>query len=441
MSMGQGVNPPGFYYSIAYWLICFIYISSYKRRLEGVKLFLAHICFFAAIFVFMTITDGINALLFIPCMIVTFCILLGYIYICCEFSFLEVVYYCSRAFITGEFAGSLAWQLCYYAWPRLQISSKEIFGVAILIIIYPILFGVFLIMERSFVKKNEMRVSKRETIVVLCIMAAAFAISNISYISPNTPFSTNYAEELFIIHTFADLCGLAILYAYHFQNQELQRIFDVNTLQNIVDAQYRNYQMAQESIDIINQKYHDLKHQIGILKMEAKNGKSIQYLEQMEKEIKSYEAQNKTGNHVVDTVLTSKSLYCQTRGITLTCVAEGSVLNFMDDMDVSALFGNLLDNAIESVEKEQDREKRLIHLSVLQQKDFLRIRAENYCKEEIRFKNGIPVTTKSDRTTHGFGMKSMQSTVQKYGGSLQATWKDSWFEVRILIPISKNEIL
>lgn len=90
----------------------------------------------------------------------------------------------------------------------------------------------------------------------------------------------------------------------------------------------------------------------------------------MEQEIRSYEAQNKTGNEVLDTILTSKSLYCQQHGITLTCVADGAALDFMDTMDLCSLFGNALDNAIESVEKLPDSEQRLIHLVVARQKSF-----------------------------------------------------------------------
>ena len=89
-------------------------------------------------------------------------------------------------------------------------------------------------------------------------------------------------------------------------------------------------------------------------------------------------------------------------------MADGTLLDFMAEMDISALFGNVLDNAIESVEKLDDKEKRLIHLSVAKQKNFLRIRSENYTEEKITFKNGMPVTTKKDKRFHGFGMKSIQ---------------------------------
>lgn len=139
---------------------------------------------------------------------------------------------------------------------------------------------------------------------------------------------------------------------------------------------------------------------------------------------------------MLDAVLTSKSLYCQNNGIGLTCVADGSALNFMEDMDISALFGNILDNAIESVQKLNEQEKRLIHLSVAKQKQFLRIRCENYCEEQLKFENGIPVTTKKDRRFHGFGMKSIKSTAAKYGGSVTTDLKKNWFELRILIPLS-----
>ena len=107
----------------------------------------------------------------------------------------------------------------------------------------------------------------------------------------------------------------------------------------------------------------------------------------------------------------------------------------MNDMEISSLFGNMLDNAIENVEKQKDHDKRLIRLYVDQEKGFLRIRMENYCDEKVKFRNGMPVTTKHDRYLHGYGMKSIQKTVQKYNGSVVASQENNWFMLRILIPI------
>ena len=111
-------------------------------------------------------------------------------------------------------------------------------------------------------------------------------------------------------------------------------------MQNVLQNQYVQYKQSRESIDLINYKYHDLKHQIAVLRSETDPEKRNEFLNHMEDEIRQYEAQNKTGNKVLDTVLTSKSLYCAKHGITFTCVADGTLLDFMDIMDICSIFGS-----------------------------------------------------------------------------------------------------
>ena len=77
--------------------------------------------------------------------------------------------------------------------------------------------------------------------------------------------------------------------------------------------------------------------------------------------------------------------------------------------------------AIESVVKIKDCQKRLISLHVIQDKQFIRIRTENYCEENVQFQDGIPITTKKDKRFHGYGMKSMKKNCRevwrfRYGG-------------------------
>lgn len=214
-------HTPGIYYAIAYWLGCSFFIWHNPKRLTGWKLGVAHVLFFVAIAAFMVATDGVSRVWFLPCVSFYVFLMLVFIKTCCDINWTKAGYFCARAFIMGEFAASLEWQL----------------------------------------------------------------------------------------------------------------------------------------------------------------------------------------------------------------------LDFMNPMDLSALFGNALDNAIESVSKIQDPEKRLIHVSVVRQKNFLRIRVENCYEGDIHFRHGVPVTTK-DESYHGFGLKSMKQTVEKYNGSLTIHAKDGWFELRILFPIT-----
>jgi sensor histidine kinase regulating citrate/malate metabolism len=221
--------------------------------------------------------------------------------------------------------------------------------------------------------------------------------------------------------------------------QELHTRTELESLQQLMHMHYSNYRLSKESIALVDQKYHDLKHQIDILRTETPQDRQ-KYLDLLEQEIKTYEAQNKTGNRILDTILTAKTLQCQNRGISLTCVADGSALDFMNTMDLSALFGNALDNAIEGACKIADPEKRLIHVSVARQKQFLRIRIENCYEGELLYENGVFLTTKADKLHHGFGLKSMQETVEKYNGSMTVEAREGWFELRILLPLPAAQV-
>lgn len=437
MNTAEVLNTPGYYYAIAYALSVFVIACTNERKLGRWKLAAVSCVQFALLLFFMTETDGVRQELFIPSMMVIVGLLLGYIYICNDFSFKEAGFYCVKAFINGEFAASMCWQIYYYL-RYVRGMHGEHWRWVELVLVYAVIFAILTLIELNLKKDlEELHITRRELLVVIIIAASVFAMSNLSYLDQNGLFSGSFVMDIFIIRTLVDLSGIAVLYAYHIQVKEVQIRFEKDALHNIMEMQYKNYQLSKENIDMVNQKYHDLKHQINILKTQSYTGKSTSYLEKMEREIRVYETQNKTGNQILDAVLTNKAMICQNKEIELKFIVDGEALSFMDDMDVSALFGNMLDNAIESAEKQQEKQKRLIWLYVTREKQFVRIRTENYCDEKIHFKNGMPVTMKKDRRLHGYGMKSIKSTVEKYHGSVVAAQENNWFELKILLPAGR----
>jgi sensor histidine kinase regulating citrate/malate metabolism len=120
-------------------------------------------------------------------------------------------------------------------------------------------------------------------------------------------------------------------------------------------------------------------------------------------------------------------------------VADGSLLDFMDTMDICSIFGNALDNAIESQLKIPDKEKRLIHVTVTKKKSFLIIRFENYFEGDLSYKEGLLTTTKKEKQFHGYGIKSIRHTVEKYEGAVDIETDHNWFNLRILIPLEEEE--
>lgn len=142
-----------------------------------------------------------------------------------------------------------------------------------------------------------------------------------------------------------------------------------------------------------------------------------------------------TGSDPLDTILTEKSLICQREGITFSCIADGSILGFLQASEIYSFFGNALDNAIEASRMIDDRALRTISLVVREAAGMVSIHVENRFSGEVRFRNGFPQTSKEDRRSHGFGTKSMVMMVERYGGTIAMETQGDLFCLDAMIPI------
>lgn len=429
---------PRFYTALAEWSACLVFIVLLKKRLSAWKVIGISMGALVVQSLFLVLTDEVLLVFWLPCMIMAVLFMIFFIYSCCSTSMLEAAYFGVQAFVTAEFAASLEWQIACYFW-REVVPVFWIRGLLLLGTYGAVDVLMWYVIRRNLPKDGRMDLDRKEFGSALIIGIAVFAVSNLSFVTTNTPFSSQYSFEIANIRTLVDLGGVAMLYAHLVQCCEVKVRRELEAVQNVLQNQYQQYKQSRESIDLINYKYHDLKHQIAVLRSEQDPEKRNEFLNKMEEEIKQYELQNKTGNKVLDTVLTSKSLYCDKHGITLTSVADGSLLDFMDTMDICSIFGNALDNAIECEIKIPDKEKRLIHVTVTQQKNFLMIRFENYFEGELKVKEGRIATTKNEKQFHGYGIKSIRYTANKYEGAVDIDTKDNWFDLKILIPIPEKQ--
>ena len=422
------------YTAIAEWAACLIFILMLRPRYDKKRTVVIACGWLALQMLFLEITANIILWLWLPCMIVAFGLMIGMLYCCCKITEWEAGYYGIFAFVIAEGMASLEWQIFNFSFVGGEAGwwIKALF----LIIIYGgFVFILWNLIHRHIPQDGCLDINRKDWMSALLIGVVVFGFSNLSFVTLDTPFSGEYSQEIANIRTLVDIAGIAMLYAHMVLCCQNKVRMELEAVQMVLENQYQQYKLSRESIDLINYKYHDLKHQIQFLRNETDAEKRNEYLNQMEEEIRQYELQNKTGNHVLDTVLTSKSLYCDKHGISLTTVADGTLLNFMETMDICSVFGNALDNAIESVLKLKDKEKRLIHVSVSRQKNFLMIRFENYFEGMLEKDVDNIKTTKADERYHGYGIKSIRYTINKYDGAVDIQAKDNWFELKILIPL------
>lgn len=207
---------------------------------------------------------------------------------------------------------------------------------------------------------------------------------------------------------------------------------ELDFVKRLWQQEKEQYEISRANIDLINIKCHDMRHKIRKM---TKNNLSDDEITEIEKSISIYDSMVKTGSEALDVILTEKGLRCNDNGIMFTCVADGALLGFMSDSDIYSLFGNIMDNAIEAVAKIPESDGRTIGLKIRTVGEFVSVNVKNTFLGKLELDaQGLPVTTKTDRDYHGYGMKSIKYLTEKYGGNLAVAADGNVFNLNLLFP-------
>lgn len=438
MNFAELMNTPRPFTALAEWCACMIYILMLPKKLKGFKLAASLAGMFVLFFFLHQLAGTFPLYLWFPGMIAAILLMYFCLYAFCQVSPYDAGFLCVRSFVLAEFAASFQWQL-YVWWALSYQRENRVLSVAIMAVSYLCLYTGYYFLEKEHIPDDEgMKVERKELLGAASIALGAFLISNISFVMPNTPFSSATSSLLYV-RTLVDFGGLIMLYAQQNRRKELRVRSENHAMNVVLQRQYDQYRMAIDNMELLRREFHDLKHYMIAIRAEKDPEKKEQYLLEMEKAILTQEALANTGNQVLDVVITTKSTYCTQNKITFTCMADGKLISFLHVKDICSIFGNALDNAIECVSQFDDPEKRLISLSIYKKNGFLMIRCENYSENPLVMAgSNLPTTTKSNKQYHGYGLKSIQAASQKYGGTMTISSKDNWFILQILIPVGEN---
>ena len=426
---------PRLYTGLAEWMACLVILKICRRRLHGAAFAGVSILMLLLQCAFLVLTAHMPAnILWILCMVAAVGLMYMYIYACGQVTPRMAAYCCVSAFLSAEFAASLEWQL--HTWLSFFRPMRPAAAAMLLLLVYAIVFSLMWCLNRTTLTAEYLnQLTWNETGGALFIVLAAFALSNLSFVMDRTPFSGQVIVDIFAIRTLADLGGLGALYAYQSRIGGLLAEKELAAVRQVLNSQYEQYRNFQESEEMLHMMQHDLKHQIDGLRAETNRERRTEWLDRMEEELDSWWLPQKTGSPVLDTILAAKLRKARGGKIRMTCVADGSLLSMLHVTDICTIFGNALDNALESVIQIPEEEKRLVNLVVDSRKEFLFIQVSNTCETEIReSEDHTLLTTKGDRKNHGYGLKGIRYSVEKYGGNVSHRLEDGWFELRILIP-------
>ena len=372
--------------------------------------------------------------------------LLYYIICCgCSYLYLRITFYESweevlmcmvSGYLSQHIASQFAQSILVNKIPTMKfVATKELLLFSVLeFFIFAI---VYLIIYYVFGRRNH-RLPEGDEIRNSIIGLSAIAFLLVIFLSG---VRDHFAYESLVLavisRIFSVFCCLFIFVLRYYIIERQEQETEKRLLRQMSEMQMRQFKLSQETIELINLKCHDMRHQIQL--WENRGGADKRELEEIKNLISIYDTSVKTGNDVLDTILTEKSIFCEHNGIRLTCIMDGSCLSFMKESDICTLFGNALENAIEAVEKIENLEERIISMHLKVKKDMMIFTCENYYNGQLELKNGILKTSKNDEDYHGFGLRSIRRVATSYGGEATVDL-DELFRLSVIIPLAKKSI-
>ncbi len=312
-------------------------------------------------------------------------------------------------------------------------ESNELFAAMIYAGVYfAVYWAIWAFVERRIRLQDDLRIEHAPLFVFAIVIIVVDVVLSIVVTYLETPPGTAVLYVLINVYNILS-CALALGMQFSMLGKRLAEK-ELEAVRNLWERDKKQYELSKENIELINVKCHDLKHQIRELH-EGNRVVDKDALEALEREINIYDNTVKTGCDVLDIVLAEKSLQLERRHIKLMCIADGEKLNFMAKSDLYSLFGNAISNAIEAVGDLADGDKRFIRLRIDTVGSMVSVHLENCCDNVPEFVGGLPRTTKADKRSHGYGMRSMQLLAEKYGGALTCTVEDGMFNLDIVLPL------
>ncbi len=302
----------------------------------------------------------------------------------------------------------------------LYIGIHIVLYTAIFFLVYVLAFDFFDPLIRA---NHDIRLGKGSLIWLSLLLIAADVISNMITSHYTAAHTVSWSLEM---GYNIMVCLLILAVAFHQLSGQALRD-ELAAVRYMVEQGKRQYELSKKNAELINIKYHDLRHQ-----SERMSVMSEEEREELLQTLSDYETRVETGNEPLNVILTEMNSMCVKRGIQLMCMADGEGLDFIKPHHLYSLFTNAIENAAEAVE-ELPEQQRVISLYLRKQGGIYHLRVENPCREPVVFKDGIPVTRKEDKNYHGFGMLSMKTIAQQYGGSMSVSMEKDVFCLDIIL--------
>ncbi len=222
-----------------------------------------------------------------------------------------------------------------------------------------------------------------------------------------------YQILMFVVGTLLLLSSIVLFITYQRNSEKDNELFELKNEMNKIETEKTYYDILEKQNQDLMIYAHDAKNHLTAIKSLNTDPQIEEYINKMSESLAFYSKVSHSGNKTLDVIINKYLTECEIKGVKFTFDVRLNNLEYVEDYDLVAILGNLLDNALESAEKS---EKREISLSTDYRNTYDVIIVTNSCDNSPKAINEKLLTTKGDKKLHGIGLKSVAKTLKKYKG-------------------------
>lgn len=267
--------------------------------------------------------------------------------------------------------------------------------------------------------------------IVLLIVIVVFVI--ISYQNDLTTQSHIVIAVSSIILIFVIIVTCILQQQSAKRKSELLELRAIQQKQDIENTYFELLEHQNEELQIF---VHDMQKHLGnIYNLSEDSEKAKKYISNLSNDLSDSNKIGKTSNKLLDLIIDKYKYVSSKQNIQLKTDIHSSDLSFIADNDLTSIFNNLLDNAVDATKKSSTKE---ISLAINSFDSMMTVDLSNSCDIPPTLKNGKLVSTKKDQGLHGYGFKSISKALKKYDGDIEWYYneKDKTFNISIIFPKS-----
>lgn len=244
---------------------------------------------------------------------------------------------------------------------------------------------------------------------------------------------SDYDEKVIAVSCILILFNVLIFYLYDRLQKNYETIYEKKILEQAVDAQHSQLELMKESQNQIKFLQHDFKNHLIAIENYAKRSDHaaiIGYIKESFGFLSLEQQLVDTGNPEIDSILNYKLHEMQNKGIKLNYSVVIPQELRISGFDINIVLGNLLNNAMEAIEK---TEKKAFSLHIYFDKNILFLHMENtYNGQVVETSEGLQ-TTKRNKKSHGIGLKSVSKILERYDGDIMYSHNDKVFTTDVML--------